>query len=46
MPEWEWLIEAALACRAAGGREEFNDPETQAAVERFLELLVTELPPG
>jgi hypothetical protein len=46
MPEWEWLIQAALACRSAGGREGFDDPETRAAVERFLELLVTELPAG
>ena len=39
MPEWAWLIDAALACRHSGGRQGFDDAATREAASRFLDVI-------
>ena len=39
MPEWAWLIDAALACRLSGGAVGFDDVRTRKAAGRFVDLL-------
>jgi len=39
MPEWAWLIDAALACRLSGGRIGLDDVRSRAAAETFITLL-------
>ena len=39
MPEWAWLIDAALACRLSGGAVGFDDARTREAAGRFVDLL-------
>jgi hypothetical protein len=43
MPDWAWLIEAALRCRLSRGRSGFRDDETRRAAGRFVGLLGREL---
>jgi hypothetical protein len=42
MPEWAWLIDAALTDRLSPGQTGFDDPRARAAARRFVELLVDE----
>jgi hypothetical protein len=46
MPEWRWLIDAALRCRASGGREGFDDQRTRTATGLFLDRVAAELSDG
>jgi hypothetical protein len=49
MPEWRWLMEAALRCRLFGGQEGFDDERTRAAVDAYLAILVgriVDMPPA
>jgi hypothetical protein len=39
MPEWAWLIDAALACRLSGGAVGFDDMPTRKEAGRFVDLL-------
>jgi hypothetical protein len=39
MPEWAWLIDAALACRLTGGRVGFEDERSRTAAETFIALV-------
>ncbi len=39
MPEWAWLIDAALAYRLSGGRIGLDDVQSRAAAETFITLL-------
>lgn len=39
MPEWAWLIDAALECRLSRGAIVFDDDPTRAAAGEFIELL-------
>lgn len=43
MPEWAWLIDAALRCRLSRGTTGFDDEQTRAAAEAFIELLADEI---
>ncbi len=43
MPEWAWLLGAALRCRMARGTAGFDDGETRAAAQRFIGLLAGEI---
>ena len=43
MPEWAWLIDAALRCRASGGRVGFDDPATIEAAWRFEDLVLAQM---
>jgi hypothetical protein len=43
MPEWAWLIEAALACRLSRGTAGFDDERTRAAAEDFIQRLGDEI---
>lgn len=36
MPEWAWLMEAALACRMTRGTVGFDDPHTRGQASRFV----------
>lgn len=49
MPEWAWLIDAALACRHSGGQVGFDDAATRDAARRFIDMLadqITQAPPS
>jgi hypothetical protein len=49
MPEWAWLIDAALACRLSRGASGFKDEASCAAAETLMALLEEEIlrtPPG
>lgn len=39
MPEWAWLIDAALACRLTGGKIGLDDERSRSAAETFIALL-------
>lgn len=43
MPEWAWLIDAALRCRLSRGTHGFDDEPTRIAAERFIGLLAAEI---
>lgn len=43
MPEWAWLIDAALECRRSRGTIGFDDEPTRAAAQRFIGLLSDEI---
>lgn len=43
MPEWAWLIDAALHCRLSRGAIGFADDETRAAAEALIRLLADEI---
>ena len=43
VPEWAWLIDAALRCRLSRGGIGFDDPRTRAAAEEFIALLATRI---
>lgn len=43
MPEWAWLIDAALRCRLSRGTAGFDDEPTRIAAQRFLGLLAAEI---
>jgi hypothetical protein len=43
LPNWAWLIEAALACRHSGGRVGFDDDATRVAAREFLDMVAEEL---
>ncbi len=42
VPEWAWLIDAALACRLAGGRAGFDDEPTLVASDKFMRRVAAE----
>ncbi len=43
MPDWAWLIDAALGCRLSRGASGFDDVRTRAAGMRFIRLLGDEI---
>ena len=43
MPEWAWLIDAALACRLSRGTVDFEDEGSRAAAETFIALLADDI---
>jgi predicted nucleotidyltransferase len=43
MPEWAWLIDAALECRHFGGRRGFDDEPTRAAAREFIDAVAGEI---
>lgn len=43
MPEWAWLIDAALRCRMSRGPTGFDDEQTRTAAQRFIRLLADEI---
>jgi hypothetical protein len=43
MPEWAWLIDAALRTRLSRGTAGFDDERTRAAAKRFIGLLAEEI---
>lgn len=43
MPEWAWLVDAALRCRLSRGTTGFADEQTRAAAEAFIGLLADEI---
>jgi hypothetical protein len=43
MPEWAWLIDAALDCGHAGGRSGFADEPTRAAARQFIDAVGAEI---
>lgn len=43
MPEWAWLIDAALDCRLSRGATGLDDEQTRAAANRFVELLADDI---
>lgn len=43
MPEWAWLIDAALRCRLSRGATGFDDEQTRTAARRFIRLLADEI---
>ena len=43
MPEWAWLIDAALRCRMSRGRTGFDDEQTRTAAQRFIGRLADEI---
>ena len=43
MPEWAWLIDAALRCRLSRGTIGFDDEQTRSAAQRFIGLLADEI---
>jgi hypothetical protein len=48
MPEWTWLIDAALRYRLSRGVSGFDDEQTRAAAARFIRLVgeaVADAPP-
>jgi predicted nucleotidyltransferase len=51
MPEWAWLIDAALRCRLSRGAEDFDDERTRAGADEFVALVAARIrssaaPPG
>ncbi len=43
MPEWAWLIDAALECRLSRGTIGLEDETSRAAAETFIALLADEI---
>lgn len=43
MPEWAWLIDAALRCRMSRGMTGFDDEQTRSAARMFIRLLADEI---
>ena len=43
MPEWAWLIDAALECRLSRGTAGFDDDSSRAAAEAFIALVGDEI---
>ncbi len=43
MPEWSWLIDAAVECWLSRGAVGFADDETRAAAEELIRLLADEV---
>jgi predicted nucleotidyltransferase len=43
MPEWAWLIDAALECRLSRGTIGLDDETSRAAAETFIALLADEI---
>jgi len=43
MPEWAWLIDAALKCRLSRGTIGFEDERSRAAAETFIVFLADEI---
>jgi hypothetical protein len=43
MPEWAWLIDAALRCRMSRGTIGFDDERTRSEARRFIRLLADEI---
>ena len=39
MPDWAWLIDAALSCRLTGGKGGLEDDRSRAAAETFIGLV-------
>ena len=42
VPEWAWLIDAALACRLAGGTTGFADEPTLVATDKLMQQVAAE----
>ena len=42
VPEWAWLIDAALACRLAGGSTGFDDEPSLVATDAFMQRVAAE----
>jgi predicted nucleotidyltransferase len=43
MPDWAWLIDAALQCRLFRGTVGFEDDRSRAATESFITVLANEI---
>jgi hypothetical protein len=43
MPEWRWLIDAAVDCRRSGGMIGFGDDGSRDAAERFIRIVADEI---
>ena len=43
MPEWGWLIDAALRCRLSGGAIGFDDERSRAGADEFIELVAARI---
>ena len=43
LPEWAWLIDAALACRVARGAVGFDDERARVAAVAFVGILAAEI---
>lgn len=43
MPEWAWLVDAALECRQSQGTIGFADEASRAAAETFIRLVADEI---
>jgi hypothetical protein len=43
LPEWAWLIDAALACRLSRGTVGFDDERTRAAALAFVGVLAADI---
>jgi predicted nucleotidyltransferase len=39
LPDWAWLIDAALECRRSGGRVGFDDPRSIDGTNAFVDLV-------
>jgi predicted nucleotidyltransferase len=43
LPEWAWLIDAALACRLSRGMVGFDDERTRAAAQTLVGIIAAEI---
>lgn len=43
MPEWAWLIDAALRSRMSRGTTGFDDEQTRTDAQRLIRLLADEI---
>ena len=39
LPDWAWLIDAAVVCRLSGGKSGFDDPASIDATNAFVQLV-------
>jgi hypothetical protein len=43
MPDWRWLIDAAVECRRSGGKVGLSDDRSREATDTFLRILADEI---
>ncbi len=43
MPEWAWLIDAALACRLSRGSVGFDDERARAGTDELIALVAARI---
>jgi predicted nucleotidyltransferase len=43
LPDWAWLVDAALACRLSRGMVSFDDEQTRTAAQTFVRIIAIEI---